>query len=80
MEKKDVRMGDIVSVPKEVNGINGFKGTVVGVYPNFILIQPDKLPYNITVMNCDINKITLMMHKINDKTEREFENILNELG
>ncbi len=81
MERKDVRIGDIVSVPKGVSGISdGFKGTVVGIYPNFILIKPDKLPYKVTLMNFDVSKITLMMHKINDKTEREFEDILNELG
>lgn len=81
MEKSDVRVGDIVNVPKEVSSTQEwFMGTVIDIYPNFIRVQPKKLPYKVTVMNCDISKITLIMHKISDKTEREFENIINELG
>lgn len=81
MEKADVRIGDIVNVPKGVGGTQeGFKGTVVGIYPSFILIQPKRLSYKVTIMNCDISQIALIMHKISDKTEREFEDIINELG
>lgn len=81
MERNDIKIGDIVNVPKGASEVlHSFKGTVTDIYPHFIIIKPDELPYKVTIANCDIGKLKLIMHKINEKTEREFECILNELS
>jgi hypothetical protein len=77
MTKQEIRLGDIVNVPARVDGYldKGYTGTVIGIYSNLISIKPNDKDFRTTVMNCDIPKLKLVMHKANSTLEREFDDL-----
>lgn len=82
MRREEIKLGDTVSIPKNAfpECASGTTGIVIGIYPNVVLIEYGKHKFKLNVMNCDLDKINLLMHKPKDTLEKVYEDVLDSLS